>query len=494
MKKNITNWVEDSKVHTNRKPITDQERTASTIRRIIRDVNRLDMMQVLSYYGVQMVRTAGSRALALCPFHADSKLGSFSVNIRKNLCWCFSCSQGGTNVKSYQTMFDVDEKTAALQIACDFALITKTEFKALSDAEYVKTEPKYVSALKDIRPKPVYSDETLRLRTDVYEFMRDYFGLTEEHREYLSSARNLESDRIAADYFSIDTKSKPEKGKAFCKAFIKQFPEYASEMMSIPGFFEHKKRGANIWIPGLMMFDGIGILMRDSNGNIPGVQVRMTSPDMNGIRYKFMSCDFGDGTKGFNRGGATCGVPIDVMFPENVTKETMVCLTEGRFKTEILRQQNCIGVSIQGVNNYYGIELTLNAIEKKTGYPIKTLYTFYDADLIENPQVFKALVSLYEYLKEEMPSLKMYQMVWKEEAGKGIDDCILAGNRSTVKPVPMSKMKKIYEQSLEEATLISGLKDVKPIKMTRDDRENLTRVFKTLVSDALFANIGNKQE
>lgn len=475
MRGNIKNWIEDSKCSG----------PSARIASIVNEVNSLPMTEVLSRYGVRFVKNTGNRALAMCPMHAASKIGSFSVNVGMNLCWCFACQQGGSNVKTYQTMFDVDEKIAALQIACDFDLITKAEFEKLSDVEYVKTE--YTGELKQARLKPVYSEDTLKLRTITYEFMRDYFGLTKEHQEYLSKVRGLEPERISADYFTIDTKSNPKKGEIFCEEYVKRFPKYASEMIKIPGFFEHKNKWTGVWVPSLMLFDGIGILIRDANGNVLGVQVRMTDPDINGVRYKFMSCDFGDGTKKINRGGGTCGTPIDVVFPKRITKDTMICLAEGRFKTEILRQQGCIGVSIQGVNNFNGIDLTFKAIEDKIGRPVKTLYTFYDADLVENTQVFKALISLYEYLKQEKPDLKMYQMVWREEAGKGIDDCILAGNRSMIRPVPMSQMKDIYEHALTEATMISGLEGVKPVKMTKEDRENLSGYFKTLVCEELFS-------
>ena len=235
-----------------------------------------------------------------------------------------------------------------------------------------------------------------------------------------------------------------------------------------------------------MLFDGIGILIRDANGKIPGVQIRMKNLDVNGLRYKFMSYDYGDGSKGYNRGGCSCGTPIDVVYPDNITKDTMVCLAEGRFKAEILRQQGCIGISVQGVNNFNGIDLTLNAIEAKIGRPIKRLYIFYDADIVENPSVFKALMSLAQYLDEEKPGIDMYQMVWRMEAGKGIDDCILAGNRAMVRPIAMSKMKEIYDMSIKEATVIAGLEGVKPIDMTGEDRENFINAFQTLVCGELF--------
>ena len=119
----VTDWVEDSKTS-----YTDR-----WIKAIIHDVNQLEMTKVLSHYGVKFVKTTGNRAHAMCPFHvsknhAGKKLGSFSVSIGKNLCYCFACQKGGNNVASYQLLFNCDEKTAALQIACDFGLITKEEF------------------------------------------------------------------------------------------------------------------------------------------------------------------------------------------------------------------------------------------------------------------------------------------------------------------------------------------------------------------------------
>lgn len=72
------------------------------------------------------------------------------------------------------------------------------------------------------------------------------------------------------------------------------------------------------------------------------------------------------------------------------------------------------------------------------------------------------------------------------EAGKGIDDCILAGNRAMVRPIAMSKMKEIYDMSIKEATVIAGLEGVKPIDMTVEDRENFINAFQTLVCGELF--------
>ena len=97
----VTDWVEDSKTSY----------TDKWIEAIIHDVNQLEMTKVLSHYGVKFVKTTGNRAHAMCPFHVAKKLGSFSVNVGKNLCFCFACQKGGNNVTSYQTLFNCDEKT-----------------------------------------------------------------------------------------------------------------------------------------------------------------------------------------------------------------------------------------------------------------------------------------------------------------------------------------------------------------------------------------------
>lgn len=453
------------------------------IGQLAKEVNELPMPDVLQTYGVRFVRTSGRRMLSLCPMHADTSIGSFSVDLNRNTCWCYACSQGGSNIRTYQAMFDCDDKEAILQIAADFDIIDQKEYEDLMDCEYERVN-KMVST-NIVYKKPEVSKDVLEARTCFYEFMRDFWGLSAEHEAHLRNVRQLSDDRIKKDYFSIHTKSMLGSDTELIKAFKAAHPEYANQVLTFPGVYEHKLRNMDIWVPKMLMFDGIGILIRDADGYIPGVQVRMDEEDINGMRYKFMSYAFGDNSSD-SRGGTTCGTPIDVLYPEKDNGQTSVCLAEGRFKTEILKQQGCISLSIQGVNNFVGIEETIKSVSRRIGRTIDTLYVFYDADFVHNMQVYKALLSLNQYLKEEMPDLKVIAMVWDERYGKGIDDCILAGNRCHVKSMDMDTLEHIYETAFEEASIRANVEGLRIANMTKEDRNRYNTEFGSIVYNELF--------
>jgi len=65
-----------------------------TIRKINDAVNILDVISDFE----PNIRKKGVNYECLCPFHADRTLGSFSINPRKNICYCFSCEHGGDAV------------------------------------------------------------------------------------------------------------------------------------------------------------------------------------------------------------------------------------------------------------------------------------------------------------------------------------------------------------------------------------------------------------
>ena len=452
---------------------------------IASQVNKLPIDEVLTTYGVNFVRNSGRRKLALCPMHPDNSIGSFSVDMSTNSCWCFACNQGGKNIRTYSAMFDVPEKDAFLQIAADFDIIDQDEYEMLMDSEYERVNRVFVPKETMYLKKPVISDETLKARTCFYEFMKEFWGLSSEHYAHLKNERQLSDERIKSDYFTIKTKSDYNADTELFKAFKAAHPEYADFLLTFPGVYEHKLRNVDIWVPKMLMFDGIGILIRDANNYIPCVQVRMDNLDINGVRYKFVSYSFGENNSD-NRGGTTCNTPIDVLYPETITNNTSICLAEGRFKTELLRQQGCIGISVQGVNNFIGIDDTIKAVSEHIGQKIKELFVFYDADFVRNPQVFKALLSLNNYLKEMMPELTVYVMVWKEEYGKGIDDCIIAGNRDKVRAVSIDTLAPLYEKATLEASIFANVEGLKPVNMTKDDRTRYLSEFGSIVYNELF--------
>ncbi len=54
-------------------------------------------------------------------------------------------------------------------------------------------------------------------------------------------------------------------------------------------------------------------------------------------------------------GGAGCGSTHDILYPDN-TDKGIIAITEGRFKSEILRDAGNVAISLQGVSTWKGIQ------------------------------------------------------------------------------------------------------------------------------------------
>lgn len=89
-----------------------------------------DIVEVVSDY-VHLTRR-GSNYMGLCPFH-NERTPSFSVNRRKNFCYCFSCHKGGSPVNFIMEKEGISYHDALLQLAQKYGI--KVEERELTDAE-----------------------------------------------------------------------------------------------------------------------------------------------------------------------------------------------------------------------------------------------------------------------------------------------------------------------------------------------------------------------
>lgn len=94
------------------------------------------LSEVLEHHGVHVEIDTGSEKKALCPFHMDNTIGSFSINDAKGICKCFACGGGGDAIHSMMQLNDMSYKDALLQLAADEQIISKKKFKELSQREY----------------------------------------------------------------------------------------------------------------------------------------------------------------------------------------------------------------------------------------------------------------------------------------------------------------------------------------------------------------------
>lgn len=92
--------------------------------------NAADIVEVVSDY-VHLVRR-GSNFMGLCPFH-NERTPSFSVNRRRNFCYCFSCHKGGSPVNFIMEKEGISYHDALLQLAAKYGI--KVEERELTDEE-----------------------------------------------------------------------------------------------------------------------------------------------------------------------------------------------------------------------------------------------------------------------------------------------------------------------------------------------------------------------
>lgn len=93
-------------------PLIDKE----TVQRI---KDAADIVEVVGDY-VHLIRR-GANYMGLCPFH-NERTPSFSVNKRKNFCYCFSCKQGGSPVNFIMKKEGLSYHEALLHLAKKYGI------------------------------------------------------------------------------------------------------------------------------------------------------------------------------------------------------------------------------------------------------------------------------------------------------------------------------------------------------------------------------------
>ena len=457
-------------------PLTTEEK----LYEVAHAVNNLDLREIYAAYGVDFRRKIASGSLSLCPFHSDTKIGSFIV--KPHSATCYSCGfHAGGNLAATKALLEnkfeksFSDEEVLLQVATDLGLIGADDFLELSGAKYKKKS----SAPRRWEPQPIQklNSEELEFRTFVYSRMQALYGLSEGDKSELLTKRNLSEARTERDYFSFDDR----KRETVIKWFEDNLNEDGLEILStVPGFFwSHERSGTHI---DCLRFSGIGLLVRDANENVVAVQCRFSDDEFG--RYKFFSYDFGHNEKSIATGGASAGAPVDVIYPDVVTDKTAVALVEGKFKSEILAQNGMISMSVQGVNNFSQVLATIKDIERIIDRKIDCVHVFYDADLIEKYQVASAGAKVAEFVAKHTGA-QVKHAVWDPSLGKGVDDCILAGNRDNIKFVSATAYAQAVAVAQDEAFAELGFSEKHTSKLTEEDRENFKNLFAKKMKESL---------
>lgn len=117
-------------------PLIDHE----TVQRI---TDAADIVEVVGDY-VHLVRR-GANYMGLCPFH-NERTPSFSVNKRKNFCYCFSCKQGGSPVNFIMKKEGISYHEALLHLAKKYGIeVRQRELSEEERREQTEREAMFVA-------------------------------------------------------------------------------------------------------------------------------------------------------------------------------------------------------------------------------------------------------------------------------------------------------------------------------------------------------------
>ena len=349
------------------------------IEEMFEKLGRISVEQIVGRYTKLIPR--GRHWMGLCPFHRDTKLGSFIVTPDKGMWKCFSCGDeyAGNGVKFVSLYKNITYLEAAFEIAYEFGLITYDEYRRYYRRKYDELYVKKIESRysQNQKKKVVRKKVNPVIIHNVYQCMKDCCSLSEHHRLGLIRDRKIPLERIEQDYFTCPTNWRQKD--TIIAGIKEKYPAYTDEiLMNIPGFFYDKKRG-KLSFTG---HKGLGILIRNSDSRIVAIQIRKDTIQEGDSRYIWFSSSFATYNPDEYNGGNGCGSPKDVCYPQMLKKHTL-CITEGRFKSEKLTESGNISISVQGVTSWHGIEETIKHMKG-----IHNVFIFFDADILGKHVLF----------------------------------------------------------------------------------------------------------
>lgn len=392
------------------------------------------------------VYQSGRNKKCLCPFHNDSSAGSFILGGNINIFKCFACGEKGDGINLIAHFDKVSNKEAMLIIALEFGYITPEQKVELSIAgknkgynfdddienKFIPFEENEVSL--NIAPVEVLNNVFTLFKEGNALLNEPGLSLSKEHEVYLMRERGLTKEELEENGFFTF----PEQ-VIIGNFYERLYSDYGYTPMilkDVPGFY-----GADFFIDttnysfsnegdvNAFLFtdmQGIGIPIKDVQGNIIGIQVRLDEATGNGLRYVWFSSSWAMNDKSIKY-CTPSGAPKDVTRPKKV-KNTTVFITEGKFKAiEIAKTFGSLAISVQGVTTWRGIEELIVDLSSTLSKPIKNVVIAYDADMSYNMAIAKQTLLMAKAISEAT-GITVNIAVWDVKFGKGIDDLIQAGH------------------------------------------------------------------
>ncbi|ADQ45596.1 hypothetical protein Calkro_0705 [Caldicellulosiruptor kronotskyensis 2002] len=263
---------------------------------------------VLNLLRLHVVKQHGNELNTYCP-KCDNKIkgeGHLYINVYKNTFYCHKCGVGGNALQLYAWLNNLDTKEAYREIV--------QELKGAKRARKAVAEP---TATYNVNVVKTENLAPVEQRDLVYREFLNLLDLDDEHREHLLGRGLTDTFTKFKMYKSLNIKDEKSR-KEICKKLI----EKGLTLEGVPGFFRHSN-GDWDFIP----YNGFCIPVRDLEGRIQGLQVRIVG-DTNGGKYRWFSSGnipTGTGAKNF----------VHVVGTFNEERYKRVFIIEGALKADI---------------------------------------------------------------------------------------------------------------------------------------------------------------
>ena len=318
---------------------------------------------------------------ATCPFCHDHGPGKYhlSLNTATDQYRCHLCGAHGNSVTLYARLMGVTNREA---------------YQALKQEGKVYPMSRREASPSDAERQPL----PLEQRHEAYTAMLDHLTLLDKHRENLLE-RGLSEERIQANQYR--SMPETEAGRRLLAALLRSC---VHELLGLPGFRTYYGDWTITGPKGFL------IPVRNKNGLIQGMKIRLDDADKPNRKYRWLSSrDLPNGTRSYSYIHVT-----------GDTTQKRAFLTEGPLKGDVASYlaHDALFVCVGGVNAIRGLKKTL------MGLGVSRVVEAMDMDQMTNPDVRNAVLAMRREV-QAIKGLKYTKYTW-DPAYKGIDDYLLS--------------------------------------------------------------------
>lgn len=114
-------------------------------------------------------------------------------------------------------------------------------------------------------------------------------------------------------------------------------------------------------------------------------------------------------------------------------------------------------------------------LKMREEHNIESIFMMFDSDIMGNRQIFNSISAMTIMLANKIPDLKIRFAVWGIKYGKGVDDCVLAGNIKHVKYVDAAQFISVCNNTFDMLLKKYNVASFK--KMKSEDRKEFSKIL-----------------